>query len=97
MIYSKDINEGDRIEARTNSILRYGWCYPWDGQSVPIYIEKEYDRFFLCIVEIHTHKGMHFFDAIPYKITIDKVDIDTGDIVVERFLTKRRPINGKRK
>lgn len=55
--------------------------YPWQGQTVPVLITGEYPNFLTGVVL--PHRAPHGFGlSYPYPITIDKHDIQIGEMIV---------------
>ena len=56
-------------------------CYPWHGMAVPVHITGEYDEFLVGTVLPHqAPNGLGL--SRPYPITIDKHDIQTGEMIL---------------
>ena len=56
-------------------------AYPWQGQAVPVLITGEYDNFLTGVVL--PHRAPHGYElSYPYPITIDKHDIQIGEMIV---------------
>ena len=71
---------GTELKARSRSAI--GETFPWEGQEVPIRIEKEYPCFISATVLPHFHKGGALGISIPYPVSIHKHDIMTGEILL---------------
>lgn len=56
-------------------------AYPWQGQAVPVLITGEYENFLVGTVLPH-HAPHGFGLSIPYPITIDKHDIQIGEMII---------------
>ena len=55
--------------------------YPWEGITVPVRVLAEYPTYLLCEVLHHIGpRGVPITDT--YRITIDKHDIYTGEMVI---------------
>ena len=56
-------------------------AYPWQGQTVPVLITGEYETF--LVGEVLPHYAPHGFGlSHPYPITIDKHDIQIGEMIM---------------
>ncbi len=54
---------------------------------IPVYIEKEYPRFFVCTVLPHRNKGAKACGlSSPYPMTIDKFNMKRREVLVKRYL-----------
>lgn len=56
-------------------------AYPWQGQAVPVLITGEYDNFLVGTVLPH-HAPHGFGLSIPYPVTINKHDIQIGEMIL---------------
>lgn len=57
-------------------------AYPWHGIAVPVQIVEEYPTFLVGTVLSH-HAPIGFGPSDPYKVTLDKHDIQIGVIIIE--------------
>lgn len=56
-------------------------AYPWQGMTVPVRIIGEYDAF--LVGEVLPHLAPNGFGlSHPYTITIDKHDIQIGEMII---------------
>ena len=55
-------------------------AYPWQGQAVPVLIPGEYDNFLVGTVLPH-HAPHGFGLSTPYPVTINKHDIQIGEMI----------------
>ena len=59
----------------------YSAAYPWQGQAVPVLITGEYKNFLVgTVLSHHAPHGSGL--SIPYPITIDKHDIQVGEMII---------------
>lgn len=77
---AKDIHEGAYLEARFKVTSDYS---VWGETYIPIYIEKEYPKFFLCTVLEHKNpSGQNMGISKPYPMTIDKHNLKRKEVLV---------------
>jgi len=55
----------------------------WGQVAIPIKVTGEYKYFYVCDVLTHRNVDCPFGDSKPYRMTIGKIDLVTGDIVVK--------------
>lgn len=77
MLFAEDLHEGMTLEAKFNKAPD-----PiWNDQYLPIRIEKEYPRWFLCTVLPHVNQKDGMGMSSEYPMTIDKFNLRIGEVV----------------
>lgn len=71
---------GTELRAKSRSAVNE--TFPWDGQEVPIRIEKEYPCFITATVLPHFHRNGGLSTSRPYPVTLHKHDIMAGEILL---------------
>ena len=75
-----EINEGDEVYICFNNITDRLWT----DIFVPVRIDKAYERFFVGTVLPHINPKESFGMSKPYPMSIDKYDIQNGNVYIRR-------------
>ena len=70
---------GETVKVKQKSTV--GSPLPWEGMEVTVVIIAEYPAFLIGEVLPHRHPG-GFGISQPYRVTINKHDIFTGEMII---------------
>lgn len=77
MLFEEDLFEGKVVKARFNNTQ----SPTWHDIFIPVRIEKEYPRWYLCTVLPHFNEKEGMSESKEYPMTIDKFALRTGEVV----------------
>ena len=70
----------DEIFVGSEIMARFKNASHISNEFVPVRILKEFPQFFVCEVLPHTVKGSMYSKSLPYRMTINKWDLDHRNI-----------------